>query len=114
MSREILRFEIAEDGIAVLTLNRPERLNALNGPLLDALADALGRIAADDAIRVFLLRGAPRADGRPCFSAGVDLRSFAEGAGVGLAQGFQLTQAIEDLPKPSIAVIDGTLHHGRR
>jgi enoyl-CoA hydratase/carnithine racemase len=107
MSSEILRRETPEDGVAVLTLNRPERLNALSGPLLDALAEALHWIAADDAIRVFLLRGAPRLGGRPCFSAGVDLRAFAEGAGVGIEQGFRLTQAIEDLPKPSIAVIDG-------
>ena len=107
MSSEILRFEIPEDGIAVLTLQRPERLNALNGPLLDALAQAVSRIASDDAIRVFLVRGAPRADGRPCFSAGVDLRAFAEGSGVGIEQGFRLTQAIDELQKPSIAVIDG-------
>jgi enoyl-CoA hydratase/carnithine racemase len=107
MSSEILRFEIPEDGIAVLTMNRPERLNALSGPLLDALSDAVRRIGEDDAIRVFLLCGAPRADGRPCFSAGVDLRAFAEGAGVGIEQGFRLTQAIDDLRKPSIAVIDG-------
>jgi enoyl-CoA hydratase len=107
MTNEIVRFEIPEPGIAVLTMQRPERLNALNGPLLDALADAVRRIASDDAIRVFLLRGAARADGRPCFSAGVDLRAFAEGAGVGTEQGFRLTQAIDDLAKPSIAVIDG-------
>ncbi len=104
---EILRFETPEDGIAVLTMSRPERLNALNRPLLDALGDAVHRIASDDAIRVFLLRGAARADGRPCFSAGVDLRGFAEGQGVGIDQGFRLTQALDDLPKPSIAVIDG-------
>jgi enoyl-CoA hydratase/carnithine racemase len=107
MSSEILRFETPDDGVAVLTMNRPKRLNALNGPLLDALAEALRRIASDDAIRVFVLRGAPRADGRPCFSAGVDLKAFAEGAGVGIEQGFRLTQAIDDLPKPSIALIDG-------
>jgi enoyl-CoA hydratase len=112
MTGEILRFETPEDGIAVLTLQRPERLNALNGPLLDALADAVRRIAADDAIRVFLLRGAARADGRPCFSAGVDLKAFAEGDGVGIEQGFQLTQAIDDLAKPSIAVIDGVCTTG--
>jgi enoyl-CoA hydratase len=107
MSDAILRFETPEDGIAVLTLNRPERLNALNGPLLDALGEALARISADDAIRVFLLRGAPRPDGRPCFSAGVDLRAFAEHAGVGTGQGASLTDRIDDLLKPSIAVIDG-------
>ena len=112
MSSEILRCETPEPGVALLTLHRPERLNALSGPLLDALADALRRIAADDAIRVLLLRGAPRADGRPCFSAGVDLRAFAEGAGVGIRQGFELTRTLEDLAKPSIAVIDGVCTTG--
>jgi enoyl-CoA hydratase/carnithine racemase len=107
MSEPIVRFETPEEGIAVVTLHRPERLNALNGPLLDELARAVERVAADDAIRVFVLRGAPRPDGRPCFSAGVDLRAFAEGAGVGLEQGASLTDSIEDLRKPSIAVIDG-------
>src|SRR5258706_4069126 len=112
MSSEILRCETPEPGVALLTLSRPERLNALSGPLLDAFADALRRIAADDAIRVLLLRGAPRADGRPCFSAGVDLRAFAEGAGVGIRQGFELTRTLEDLAKPSIAVIDGVCTTG--
>jgi enoyl-CoA hydratase/carnithine racemase len=107
MPHEILRRETPEAGIAVLTMQRPERLNALNGPLLDELSDALRWIGSDDGIRVFLLRGAPRPDGRPCFSAGVDLRAIAEGHGVGIEQGFRLTQAIEELRKPSIAVIDG-------
>jgi hypothetical protein len=107
MSNEILRFETPEDGIAVLTLQRPERLNALNGPLLDALAEAVRRIAADDAIRVFLLRGAARADGRPCFSAGRRPEGVCGGSRSRHRPGIRLTQAIDDLPKPSIAVIDG-------
>jgi enoyl-CoA hydratase/carnithine racemase len=70
----------------VVTLRRPERLNALHGPLVDELADAVARIDGDDDIRVWLLTGAPRPDGRPCFGAGVDLRSFEEGKGVTVEQ----------------------------
>jgi enoyl-CoA hydratase/carnithine racemase len=95
-----------------VTLARPERLNALNGPLLDELADAVRRIERDSSVRVWLLAGAPRADGRPCFSAGVDLHSFAEGRGVTTEQGFALTNAIDDLAVPSIAVVDGVCTTG--
>jgi enoyl-CoA hydratase/carnithine racemase len=112
MSDAPLLFEKRPDGIAILTLNRPEKLNALTGPLLDALSDAVDAIAADPEIRVFLLRGAPRPDGRPCFSAGVDVSAFAEGKGVGEEQGFELTNKIDDLLKPSIAVIDGVCTTG--
>ena len=109
MSESPILFEKRDDGIAVVTLNRPEKLNALTGPLLDALdeAERADRVANDPEIRVFLLRGAPRPDGRPCFSAGVDVNAIMEGTGVGEEQGFLLTNKIDDLLKPSIAVIDG-------
>ncbi len=112
MSYHHLRYESVAPHVVSLTLARPERLNALNGPLLDELADAVERIEADPDVRVYLLRGAPRPDGRPCFSAGVDLRAFAEGQGVGDVQGRQLTDRIDDLTKPSIAVIDGVCTTG--
>ena len=107
MSQAPIQFEKRSDGIAVVTLDRPARLNALSGPLLDALADAVEQIDRDPDIRVFLLRGSPRPDGRPCFSAGVDVQAFADGEGVTEEQGFELTNRIDDLLKPSIAVIDG-------
>ncbi|MBW2270399.1 MAG: enoyl-CoA hydratase/isomerase family protein [Deltaproteobacteria bacterium] len=107
MVYESIRYETPEEHVVAITLERPERLNALTGPLLDELADAVARVMADDSVRVFLLTGAPRPDGRPCFGGGVDLRAFAEGIGVSEEQGFALTNAIDDLLKPSIAVIDG-------
>ncbi len=107
MTYEFLGFDLPEPHVALVTLRRPQRLNALNGPLLDELADAVARIDGDDDIRVWLLTGAPRPDGRPCFGAGVDLRSFEEGKGVTVEQGFELTNRIDDLLTPSIAVIDG-------
>jgi enoyl-CoA hydratase/carnithine racemase len=107
-----IRYETVAPHVVALTLARPERLNALSGPLLDELADAVARIDADADVRVFLLRGAPRPDGRPCFSAGVDLRAFPEGKGVTEAQGLGLTDRIDDLRTPSIAVIDGVCTTG--
>jgi len=104
---ETIRYDKREDGIVVITLDRPQRLNTLSGPLLDELAEAVERIHADPDVRVFLIRGAPRPDGRPCFSAGVDVQAFADGQGVTEEQGFALTNRIDDLLKPSIAVIDG-------
>ena len=112
MTYEFIRFEKPAPHVAAITLARPERLNALNGPLLDELLDAVSAIERDDDVHVFLFTGGPRPDGRPCFSAGVDLRSFAEKTGVGEEQGFRLTNKIDDMLKPSIAVIDGVCTTG--
>lgn len=61
------------DGVRMLTLNRPERLNAINPPLLRALLAALAHAERDAATRVIVLRGAGRA-----FCAGDDLKEFEE------------------------------------
>ena len=58
--------------VATLTLNRPEALNTLDFTLMDALIDAAADVAADDSLRVVVLRGAGRH-----FMAGGDLRTFA-------------------------------------
>lgn len=112
MAYEFIRFEVPEPHVAVVTLQRPERLNALHGPLLDELADAVARIDRDPEVRAWILTGAPRPDGRPCFGAGVDLRSFDEGRGVTVEQGFRLTNRIDDLLVPSIAAVDGVCTTG--
>lgn len=112
MAYENIRFETPEDGIAVVTLSRPDRLNTLTTPLFDELEAALDTIERDDAIRVWVLTGDPRPDGRPCFSAGVDVRAFADGTGVTEHQGFRLTNRIDDLLKPSVALIDGICSTG--
>jgi len=112
MAYEFIRYEEARPHVVRLTLQRPERLNALHGPLLAELADAVERIDADEEVRVWLLTGAPRPDGRPCFGAGVDLRSFAEGKGVSIQQGLALSERIDEMLKPSIAAIDGVCTTG--
>jgi enoyl-CoA hydratase/carnithine racemase len=109
---DFIRFETPEEGIAVVTLDRPERLNALNGRTIRELRDAVARIEGDDSIRVWLLTGAPRPDGRPCFGGGVDRKCFSEGLDDGLLDGDRLTNSIEDMLKPSIAVVDGVCSTG--
>ena len=112
MELDCIRYERRADRVAVITLDRPERLNALSGPLLDELNSAVSAAEADDEVRVLLFTGAPRPDGRPCFSAGVDVKAFAEGQGVGEEQGFALMNRIDDLLKPTLAVIDGVCSTG--
>ena len=68
-------FQVEESGIALLTVNRPEKLNALSGAVIGELADAFGRVASDPAIRALILTGA----GEKAFVAGADIpnwRSF--------------------------------------
>lgn len=62
-----------ENGIAVLTMNRPDKLNALNTELTKALLDALEDAGRDDAVRAIVLTGEGRA-----FCAGADLQEFAQ------------------------------------
>jgi len=112
MDFENIQWSTPEDGIAVVTLSRPHRLNTLTRPLFDELERALDRIERDDAIRVWVLTGAPRPDGRPCFSAGVDVKAFSENQGVDEGQGFRITNRIDDMLKPSVALIDGVCSTG--
>ena len=69
-------LETIEDGIATLTFNRPERMNALSTPIMEGLLHGLPRLAGDPAVKVVVLTGAGRA-----FCAGGDVKSMAEGGG---------------------------------
>jgi len=112
MSFETIEFTRRGDGIAVVRLNRPQRLNAINGRVLEELDAAVDAIDRDPEIRAFLLCGAPRPDGRPCFSAGFDLKSLSEGVPMDPHLGARLTDRIDDLLTPSIAVVDGVCSTG--
>ena len=72
-------YEVA-DGIATITLNRPERMNAISGPMLTKLAADLLKANADPKVRVVLLTGAGRA-----FCVGLDLVDATQGSGIGSA-----------------------------
>jgi enoyl-CoA hydratase/carnithine racemase len=112
MSDESISVDRPVDNVARVTLNRPKRLNAIDGAMLKDLDRALRQIAGDDSIRVWLLTGAPRPDGRPCFSAGVDIKAASEGHPIDRHLGPRVTDAIDDMLKPSIAVIDGPASTG--
>jgi 2-(1,2-epoxy-1,2-dihydrophenyl)acetyl-CoA isomerase len=102
--------ESRRNAVATLTLNRPERLNALNSVLGQALLDALHRLAKDTAVRAVVLTGAGRG-----FCAGGDLdvlRKAREHDDVTevealLKLGKQIILAIATMPKPIIAAVNG-------
>ena len=71
-------LETIEDGVATLTMNRPEARNAMGGGMIAALLEALPRLGADNSVRCVVLTGAGGA-----FCAGGDVKSFAEGSGGG-------------------------------
>src|SRR5687767_9402453 len=77
----VLLTDVA-DGVAVLTLNRPERRNALNGELTRALREGMAAADDDDAVAVIVLTGAD-----PAFCAGVDLTDLGGGGGGRSARG---------------------------
>ena len=72
-----LLYEVA-DGVATITLNRPDRLNAISLPMLASLSKALREADLDEEVRVIVLTGAGRG-----FCAGLDLKDQAAGAGIG-------------------------------
>ena len=92
------------DGVAWITLNRPEVLNALDTDLAAALADQAERAAADESVTVVVVRGAGRA-----FCSGMDRTAMARGT---VREAFYRhwirgLNCLEDMPKISIAVLHG-------
>jgi len=73
MGFENIKWE-KEGKIGVITLNRPKSLNALSVGLFEELETVLAEIDASDEIQSYIITGAPRLDGRPCFCAGADLK----------------------------------------
>lgn len=106
--------EVAE-GIATLTLNRPEKLNAINYAMADALLERLDALEADQVVRAVILTGAGRA-----FSAGGDITEFSESVrrGTGHAvrefvrRGQAMTARLEAFSKPVIAAVNGLAYGG--
>lgn len=72
MARDEVLFELGDDGVAVVTLNRPEKLNALGGGMGERLSEAFSRCDEDDEVRAVVLTGAGRA-----FCAGADMTDAA-------------------------------------
>lgn len=110
MTQDLL--EAVKDRVALLTLNRPERLNAMSREMLDALLEALPRLAADPDVGVVVITGAGRG-----FCAGGDVKAMAEGRegeGASLEDKAQALRArmevsrwLHEMPKPTIAMVRG-------
>jgi len=117
-------MEKKENGVALITLNRPESLNAMGGNLLPMLADYVSECSKDDAVRCVVLTGAGRA-----FCAGGDVKAMAGRPAEGSGQGGAVPQsmgsgiyagianlrdlqrrsslALHTMPKPTIAMVNG-------
>jgi enoyl-CoA hydratase len=101
---------------AILTLNRPEKLNALNYALVDRLVQLLEAIESDGDIRAVILTGA----GERAFSAGADITEFSESVRQGpdaavqafVRRGQSMTARIEAFPKPVIVAVNGIAFGG--
>lgn len=99
---------VADHGaVRVITVNRPDKLNALNAATLDALGDAFAAAADDAAVRCVVLTGA----GPKAFVAGADIAEMStltpvQGRDFSL-RGQRLMRAIETLPKPVVAMVNG-------
>jgi enoyl-CoA hydratase len=102
--------------VALITLNRPERLNALSYELIDRLMATLDRIETDDGVRAVILTGA----GERAFSAGADIHEFSETVKRGASstvrdfvrRGQAMTARLEAFRKPVIAAINGLAFGG--
>ena len=107
MSELTLRAD--DGGVRTITLNRPERRNALNVALLEALRAELAEAAADEGVRAVVLAAAGKG-----FCAGADVTEWSDAVEGGDDTGLRwernahaLVQEVHDLPKPTVAVLQG-------
>lgn len=100
---------VVADGVAIITLDRPDALNAITPTMLDELNTAADQVAADAGVRVVVVTGRGRA-----FSAGVDLKALGSRELVDGKVGDildvparRLTHTLSTMPKPVIAAVNG-------
>jgi enoyl-CoA hydratase len=104
----VLRVDGPHDGVATLTLDRPEKRNALSTALRDRISDALDALAADDAVRVVVITGAGEV-----FCAGFDLTEFDQAvddppfAETLWASRDRYHRTVLEFPLPTLAAVNG-------
>ncbi|MEJ6403264.1 enoyl-CoA hydratase-related protein [Yoonia sp. 2307UL14-13] len=108
MTDDVIVYQ-AENGIATVTLNRPDQRNAINPEVCDAMRTAFDRAEADDDIHVVILAGAGA-----MFCAGMDLKAFAGGQGDKILFGQYGFGGFVNRPrtKPVIAAVEGAAFAG--
>jgi enoyl-CoA hydratase/carnithine racemase len=126
MPFEFIKYE-KEEGYGVITLNRPDRLNAIGKQMLTEASIVIDEITNSSEINVFIITGEPRPDGRPCFCAGADRKDIVENkflpqlplltAMQGVVTGERkgdgaFWENVARCPKLSIAAIDGICSAG--
>ena len=109
MAEDVVLCETDGDGVATITFNRPEVNNAYNAAIVGRLLDLSVDLAADDAVRLVVLRGKGRH-----FQAGADLKWLMEVGTMTPAENLQVSQRTTDalrfldaFPKPTVALIHG-------
>ncbi len=110
-------LEKVENGVATLTMNRPESLNALSGEMMEQMSEAVPRLAEDPEVKVIVLTGAGRG-----FCAGGDVKGMAgrnassgsntkpltlEERAKGLRKGMEVSRILYQCSKPTIAMMRG-------
>ncbi|MDQ3178429.1 MAG: enoyl-CoA hydratase-related protein [Actinomycetota bacterium] len=105
---EIVTFE-TDGPVAVITLNRPEARNAVNGDVANGLEAAIDKVEDDNDIWVAVLRANTDGQERPVFSAGADLKAISSGeaASLATARGGFAGFTFRERRKPVIAAVDG-------
>ena len=105
---ETVRYE-TDGTVGVITLNRPDALNAMSGELLDTLVQRGQEAAADEAVRCVVVTGAGRA-----FCSGGDLKGIGSGdeldplGGTAQLRRFEeISRLLAEMPKPTIAAVNG-------
>jgi enoyl-CoA hydratase len=107
MAYSHILFEADDRGIALITVNRPDKLNALSGALVAELRDAFERVAREASVRAAVITGS----GEKAFVAGADIKELALLSAVEAREyalrGQQAFRLLETLPKPTVAAING-------
>ena len=107
MSYSNIVFEADSQGVAVVTVNRPGKLNALNRDTMEELADAFARVRDDAALRALIVTGA----GDKAFVAGADISELAAASPVEAQKlslrGQGIFRMLETMAKPSVAAVNG-------